>query len=225
MKSLLIFLMFISLSLSSRPELRRYLSNGFENTYYSLNTSYSYCFELYTSFDDTFKFRLRLSKSYSAYDLSLYYYCHSWSGDSYYTRTYISPKSSIKGTELYLEKKLDINRSYTTLIVEPQKSISYLSVKLSSEDETITTIILLAVFIPLGFCIFVAVISFVCIRRCRYKRLVVSPVIEPIQPTVTVQPAVAIQPVYVQPSPYQPPTTQMQYIPPPNQPQYIPPPY
>lgn len=220
--------MFISISLisSSRTVKRYYPSEDWDTKYYSLTTDYSYYFQLSTVFDDTFKFRLRLSNSYSKYDLKLYYYCHTWSSDDYIYRTSISPKSSTHGSEIYLEKEIDIDDDYTTLIVEPQVYIDYLYVKLSSENETVLTIVLCAVFIPLGFCILVAVIIFVCVRRCRYKSVVVPPTIQPIQPTITVQPAV--QPMYVQPAAYQPPPpTQMQYVPPPIDPnvQYIPPPY
>lgn len=220
--------MFISISLisSSRTVKRYYPSEDWDTKYYSLTTDYSYYFQLSTIFDDTFKFRLRLSNSYSKDVLDLYYYCHTWSSESYITRTPISPKSSTHGSEIYLEKEIDIDDDYTTLIVEPQVYIDYLYVKLSSENETVLTIVLCAVFIPLGFCILVAVIIFVCVRCCRYKRVVVPPTIQPIQPTITVQPAV--QPMYVQPAAYQPPPpTQMQYVPPPIDPnvQYIPPPY
>ena len=234
MKSLLLFLM-LSFSLS-RTTKDYSLLNGIEERYDNLSPTYSYYFRLDTTFDDTFKFRLKLRDYYYPSDLDLYYYCHTWSYEEYYaTRWPISPKSSTKDSYLILEKEIDIDDDYTTLIVEPTQTINILYVKLSSENEAITGIILMAIFIPLGFCIVVAVIIFACVRCCRYKRVIIGPGIgiAPIQPTVTVQPAVnvqptvAVQPMYVQPTSYQPPTTQMQYIPPPTEPnaQYVPPPY
>ena len=232
MKSLLFFLM-LSFSLSSTKE-DNILFNGIEERFDDLYSTNSYYFRLDTFFDDTFKFRLRLNDHYYSSDLNLYYY--TWSYDNYnFDISSISPKSSTKDSFLILEKEIDIDDDYTTLIVEPLKYIDVLYVKLSSENETITGIILMAIFIPLGFCIIVAVIIFACVRCCRYKRVIIGPGIgiAPIQPTVTVQPAVnvqptvAVQPMYVQPTTYQPPTTQMQYIPPPTEPnaQYAPPPY
>jgi len=220
-----LIILFIALSVVYSAYIRNTLLDNHEEYFTSLYSGTDYYFLLNSVFDDKFKIKVKLQSNYSKSYLSLYSFQHDSYDDKMpsYGGELLNPSSTIKNGFLILEKTTDISDIYyySTLVVRPSKYINYIYVKLHSENETVSNLVLLAVVIPLSICgviILIAVISICC---CRSKRVVINqtipPKYDPIQPPV----------VQVQPIAYQQPSVQMQYIPPTTQPnaQYIPPPY